>query len=130
MTDFRTSNGASRTLNGSLMNRDSDKIFRECGPGWNKIVDPLVKRCTELGGSVQQIKEKFAQLRFYYYPGDPGTEKQWDDFEDAVRLAEAESARTCEMCGSAGIVMSNGGWVKTVCKDHAIELGYHTRSEL
>jgi hypothetical protein len=101
-----------------------DKVFRECGTGWSSLIDPLEKRCDELGGLIYCIKEKYAGLRFYYDPGGNGTESEWDAFEEAVDQAEADSKKICEMCGKAGKVMRSGQWYKTVCAEHAIELGY------
>lgn len=109
------------------MDKQNDKVYRECGPGWRGLIDPLVKRCTELGGEVTQIKEKFGALRFYYYPGDPGTETQWDQFEESVNNAETQSRHICEMCGKHGMLMSRGHWYKTICQEHATELDYRTK---
>jgi hypothetical protein len=104
---------------------DNDKIFRECGPGWNSLIDPLIKRCTDLGGIVDQVKEKYGELRFYYTPVGPASEALWDSLEDAVNAAENESRHTCEMCGKRGrLMMSAGQWYKTLCSEHALELGY------
>lgn len=62
-----------------------------------------------------QIKEKFGTLRFYYHGGD--------EFCYGVEnMAEAMSARTCEVCGKPGKSYS-GGWVSTLCPEHAVERG-------
>lgn len=59
---------------------------------------------------VEQIKEKFGGLRFYYVGGN-GT------VDGMVQLAEAWASNTCESCGSPG--ETNGpGWVQTLCKQH------------
>jgi hypothetical protein len=110
------------------MSHDNHKVFRECGPGWKSLIDPLVERCTELGGHVAQVKEKFGRLRFYYYPGDPGTEQEWDAFEDKVNQACDDSGHTCEICGKRGLMMHTGYWLKCLCKEHATELGYRDRA--
>lgn len=64
-----------------------------------------------------QIKEKFGALRFYWN----GTMS--DDarvrVEEALALAEARSACTCEICGKEGRLHTRGGWLATACAEHA-----------
>lgn len=60
---------------------------------------------------VEQVKEKFGTLRFYYRGGD-------DVIDGMVRMAEAMTAITCEVCGSPGS-QRGGGWIKTLCDQHA-----------
>jgi hypothetical protein len=63
-----------------------------------------------------QIKEKFGTLRFYYFGGD-------DYCHGVESMAESMSAVTCEVCGSPG-KLRNGGWIRTLCDEHAKEAGY------
>jgi hypothetical protein len=58
---------------------------------------------------VDQVKEKFGTLRFYYHGGD-------DTVDGMVRMAEAMSGCTCEQCGNPATTSSNGGWVSTRCQ--------------
>ncbi len=60
-----------------------------------------------------QVKEKFGGLRFYYDGGD-------DHISGMVRMAESWAAVTCEVCGSPGKTRP-GGWIKTLCDEHAIK---------
>ena len=60
-----------------------------------------------------QIKEKFGTLRFYYHGGD-------EYIRGLDAMAESMSAVTCEDCGKPGKRRS-GGWVRTLCDDHAHE---------
>jgi hypothetical protein len=60
---------------------------------------------------VQQIKEKFGGLRFYYDGGDEAVHRM-------VRMAEVWADHTCEVCGNRGHERS-GSWIKTLCDDHA-----------
>lgn len=62
---------------------------------------------------VEQIKEKFGGLRFYYNGGD-------DMIDGMVRMAESWAAHTCEECGKPGKSRS-GGWIKTLCDEHEAE---------
>jgi hypothetical protein len=105
------------------MSNDNHKLARECGPGWNDLIGPIVIRADETGATIVQIKEKFGMLRIYLGPGDVDC----DELLDMIDKAEMESATTCEMCGKPGVTMatgSNGHWLKTLCKEHGTELGY------
>jgi len=62
---------------------------------------------------VEQIKEKFGSLRFYYQGGD-------DFVSGAVWLAESMSESMCEECGAPG-KRTQGGWVRTLCDFHIAE---------
>lgn len=59
---------------------------------------------------INQIKEKFGGLRFYYEGGDP-------EISGMVRMAESWAANTCESCGKPG-KPRNGGWLRTLCDEH------------
>lgn len=63
---------------------------------------------------VQQIKEKFGGLRFYYNGGD-------EHISGMVTMAECWAHRSCETCGDRG-EQRNGGWVRTLCDKHEAEL--------
>jgi hypothetical protein len=60
--------------------------------------------------TVEQIKEKFGGLRFYYQGGDA-------HISGMVTMAEVWAHRTCETCGDRGERRS-GGWVRTLCDKH------------
>ena len=98
----------------------------ECGDGWFQILNQLM-------GSIQnhidwqnrkeekvqqvtldQVKEKFGTLRFYYTGGD-------DVIDGMVRMAESMSSVTCEQCGQPGRTRGHG-WIYTSCDAHAKEL--------
>ena len=65
------------------------------------IIEPVV---------VEQIKEKFATLRFYYSGGD-------EYVYGLVSMAEAISANTCDVCGGPGR-LTGKNWLATRCKEH------------
>lgn len=62
---------------------------------------------------VEQIKEKFGGLRFYYQGGD-------EQIYGMVRMAEAWAGTACEECGGIG-KRRGGGWVRTLCDQHEAE---------
>lgn len=68
---------------------------------------------------VEQIKEKFGGLRFYYSGGD-------DTISGMVSMAEAWADHTCEVCGDLGKRRS-GGWIRTLCDTHEQE--YQAKKE-
>ena len=98
----------------------------ECGDGWFNILDQLMgniqhhidwnnknfekgykqyKQVPQV--TLDQVKEKFGTLRFYYSGGD-------DEISGMVRMAESMSGVTCEGCGNLG-ERRGGGWVHTYC---------------
>jgi hypothetical protein len=60
-----------------------------------------------------QVKEKFATLRFYYTGGN-------DKIDGMVRMAESMSGVTCQTCGNVGRIRGKG-WIYTSCDEHAKE---------
>jgi hypothetical protein len=62
---------------------------------------------------VEQIKEKFGGLRFYYRGGN-------DTIAGMVAMAESFAEHTCETCGDIGKRRS-GGWIRTLCDKHEEE---------
>ena len=98
----------------------------ECGDGWFNILDQLMsniqhhidwnnqnfekgykqyKQVAQV--TLDQVKEKFGTLRFYYTGGD-------DEISGMVRMAESMSGVTCEEC-SAPAETHGPGWIRTIC---------------
>ena len=77
---------------------------------WNKNREtrPVVEQVV-----VEQIKEKFGGLRFYYSGGD-------DKIQGMVRMAEAWADHSCEECGAPGTA-GGKGWIRTLCSTHRAE---------
>jgi len=67
-----------------------------------------IKECPQV--TLDQVKEKFGTLRFYYTGGD-------DYISGLVSMAESMSGVTCETCGKPG-TRTRGSWIKTACKEH------------
>ena len=97
----------------------------ECGAGWYGIIynlslglEGLQKDRPDLDIVVEQVKEKFGALRFY-------TNSDHDpEVRELTSLAENQSAITCDQCGILATLFSHKGWFKTLCDNHAKELGY------
>ena len=77
---------------------------------WNKNHEkhPVVEQVV-----VEQIKEKFGGLRFYYEGGD-------DQISGMVRMAESWASHSCEECGAPG-KLGGQGWIRTLCPTHRAE---------
>jgi len=92
----------------------------DCGDGWFNILNQLMGNIqhhidwkNRNGEVVQQVtldqvKEKFGTLRFYYTGGD-------EYIHGMVAMAEAMSGVTCEGCGNPG-ERKGGGWIHTYCE--------------
>ena len=96
-----------------------------CGDGWFTLIEELcgniqsyIDNNSRPGRiipqvTVDQVKEKFGTLRFYYQGGN-------DVIDGMVWFAESMSGRICEVCGNPGIRQGTG-WVYTACKAHSKE---------
>jgi len=111
-----------------MVNRDKSMMVTfmcwgfECGDGWFNILDQLMgniqhhidwknkKEEVVAQVTLDQVKEKFGTLRFYYSGGD-------DYIDGLVTMAESMSGVTCEECGLPG-TQTQGGWIKTACAAH------------
>lgn len=105
----------------------------ECDNGWFDLIYSL---CTEITGvykkhgipidiTVEQVKEKYGSLRFYYSVQKPNHETVFSDKEkeahnDVRKLVnqwEKKSETVCEKCGNQGILRSDLSWIQTLCDD-------------
>ena len=101
----------------------------ECGDGWYNILNLLmsnIQHYTDWNNqnfekgytqykqvpqvTLDQVKEKFGTLRFYYTGGD-------EHISGMVRMAESMSSVTCEACGNPG-ERRGSGWIYTACDAH------------
>lgn len=102
------------------------------GPGWAPLLYTLM--CTMRDEckwnhdpeftclQVNQVKEKFGTLRFYWtYLGAPegvsdeDSERLYKWLDSFIETAEAFSGRICEICGDPGKVNDDGGWLLCLC---------------
>jgi hypothetical protein len=88
---------------------------RQCGDGWNGLVQPLHDDVLRLGGTVRQIKEKFGSLRFAYSPPKTIPEAERREFRQRVEAVEAASLGVCERCGRPGELINRKGYLFTAC---------------
>lgn len=66
---------------------------------YNKVYPPAVK--------IDQIKEKYGELRFYISGGD-------EQVRGMIHMAEYLCNKTCEVTGKPGVLCVRGGWYKTL----------------
>lgn len=116
------------------LNKEFPELFEKAGPfelsvddGWYNIIRVLMTlmsrdvRAAKRSNKgleeainnlpvIEQVKEKFGDLRFY---ASNCSEKN----NNYIVFAETMSSITCEVCGSPG-ELRTGGWLKTLCDTH------------
>jgi hypothetical protein len=81
------------------------------GAGWRGLVDECYDLLTE-DCYVADVKEKWGELRFYYYGGS-------NELFDKIEAICDRSNRVCEICGEPGkLKIKELGWIKTLCDKH------------
>jgi hypothetical protein len=91
----------------------------EVGDGWMPVVlDTHAKlKHLDAGYTIDQIKEKFGGLRYYFTPSSDCPEIVGEIMYDVVAIAEVICSRRCELCEQPG-ELREGGWYKTLCNEH------------
>lgn len=99
-----------------MANKDWVDGQAEAYPGWASIIRYVDKQLGDIDPDykVNQIKEKFGGLRYYFLSDSDGFELM----NEIVTVAEKESFRTCENCGTKENVATkaDNSWIKTLCK--------------
>jgi hypothetical protein len=95
------------------------------GDGWRELVETAVSRIATTAAAnprttvkIVEVKGKRGTLRLHWRGRNLGAKTE-HAIEDAVALAEARSACTCEQCGNAGVLHALGDRLATACPDHA-----------
>ncbi|MFG3593090.1 hypothetical protein [Bradyrhizobium sp. RDI18] len=93
-----------------------------CEAGWRDVMERLCVRIEDTlqdGETFQfvRIKQKFGVARFDW-DGEVSDQTRLRILE-AINLAVARSACSCEICGAEGRLYSNRGWLATRCAEHA-----------
>jgi len=92
----------------------------EVGPGWYDLLENMFNTIALIDINktviIQQVKEKFGGLRFYYGHNEiRASEEIYDAISFVVRCGESISEHTCEECGEWGKIIG-GGWLYCRCK--------------
>ena len=93
------------------------EIYKHCvGAGWLDHLDDLTEKLEALGwnGELEQVKEKFGTLRFYWVNNIEGIFAEIA--EDIVSYAEERTAYICEACGKNGSLRGKG-WIVCRCQE-------------
>lgn len=119
-----------------------DAFGIEAGNGWYQLLYDMCKEIAEVLEAeektdhivVDQIKEKFGSLRFYYHfegmePGIqafdfigqgsirimPGKDDAYQKISKIVQKYEDKSKEVCEICGCEGTVRTDLRWIRALC---------------
>lgn len=88
--------------------------------GWHKIAVELHQELSNYNDpeyKVDQVKEKFGVLRFYFTCSDAN----YSTFAGLVFDAETLSYETCEVCGASGKLREERAWILTLCDEHNVD---------
>ena len=96
----------------------------ECDDGWYETLFGLCGEITEAYKKhgqpvdivVDQIKEKYGTLRFYYHLSQNNGDLR-REISDIVIKWEKKSAEVCERCGKAGVLREDLQWIQALCDE-------------
>ena len=98
--------------------RSIDQWSEDVGVGWRPLIRSLDASLREFDPDyrIDQVKEKFGGLRYYYSSSKPLQTGHDKAMETLVRHTEDASFKICEDCGAPGDTKAiNGFWLKTLC---------------
>lgn len=87
----------------------------ETGDGWSSLIYDLCEEiqnwCDKNNKQVRftQVKQKFGLLRIYL-------DKNYEEIDNMISIAERKSKEICENCGSLENVYSTTGWIIYLCE--------------
>lgn len=99
----------------------------ECGDGWYDLIYSL---CAEITAAyrnynkpidieVEQVKEKYGGLRFYYgfTASSPDYAEVHLEVDGIAAKWEKKSEEVCEECGKPGVTRNELPWISTLCDE-------------
>lgn len=100
-----------------------DAFGIDTGDGWYQLLYDMCREIVEILEReeepvhmvVDEIKEKYGTLRFYYRFKAPGREDVRQTISAIVQKYEDKSGEICENCGSEGTVRTDPSWIQTLC---------------
>ena len=98
--------------------RENDYWLDVCPDGWKSIAnkaDAMLK-FIDPNYKIDQIKEKFGELRFYMH-SDVEDEVKHDILRAITNYAENRSRHTCMECGKFGQLRDDHYWIVTLCDE-------------
>lgn len=100
-----------------LLEKCERRFYRFCNSVIWKRGFPLYESYTPPAVTVEQIKEKFGSLRFYYNGGN-------DQIAGMVAFAEHLCGETCQETGKPGSLYVKSGWYQCLNHKYAEKYGY------
>lgn len=101
----------------------------EVGDGWYELLNELCEKITDIYSHygaepdivIDQVKEKYGGLRFYYHregitEDETASIEINHQIEDIVQQFEDRSEYICEECGQEGILRDDLPWMATLCE--------------
>jgi hypothetical protein len=108
--------------------------YPPCSDGWRDIVTNVVEKVSAAAAGrpvrFTRMSEEHGSLRIHWAAEADLPKDAEVAIEEAVSLAEARSACTCQTCGAEGSLYSSGSWLLTACPDHARGVPVPVRSGL
>lgn len=104
----------------------------ESPSGWDgilsKMLDSWEASCKKFNAPeeiiyIEQIKEKFGELRVYFALLHE-SDDLYKELNEALDKAEAASRETCQVCGKPGEVI-DGPWITVLCEDCGPKNNFH-----
>ncbi len=96
------------------------KHYKSTPSYWQHITKPLEQKLLDMGCKIQQMKEKFGELRVYWGVED------WDVREQADKLVEQAKeacSKCCVDCGEEGrFMVDDNGYYGVLCDKHGKEV--------
>ena len=95
------------------------KHYKSTPSYWQHITKPLEQKLLDMGCKIQQMKEKWGELRVYWGVED------WDVREEADKLVEQAKeacSKCCVYCGEEGrFMVDEKGYYGVLCDKHGKE---------
>lgn len=94
---------------------DLPEYMIDAPTGWLQIIADLHNELVQQDPEyrINQIKEKFGGLRFYYSPGRE--QGKYGYLHELMEKYEALSYKTCQICAEPGAMREINGWYATLC---------------
>ena len=85
--------------------------------GWEPIVEKLIDDLLFVDPKIKidQVKEKFGELRVYV---ERGSDDTWEAICDLIHEAEENCENACQRCGKPGQFRNRNGWYYVACEEH------------
>jgi hypothetical protein len=92
----------------------------EVGSGWCELLENTFDVLAAIDPNktiiIDQIKEKFGQLRMYVHTEGNEDQRRYNLIYWIIDCAEEQSGHICEECGEYGSIVSIGTWLYCRCK--------------